>query len=88
MADVVAFLNDVEKKEEDAIAMLDDLIEEDKLKKQASGENVAPTEAPAAPVAPVPPVDDGPRDLVSMLEKIQQLIEVHLSTSLCRLTRP
>ena len=83
----MAFLNDVEKKEkeEDAIAMLDDLIEEDKLKKQASGENVATTEAPAAPVASVPPVDD----LVSMLEKLQQLIEVRACRRpLCRLTRP
>lgn len=71
VADVMAFLNDVEKKktegkEEDAIAMLDDLIAEDNQAKQPE----------PAPVTEAPPAQEGPRDLVALLEKLQQLIEV------------
>lgn len=70
----MAFLNDVEKKktenkEDDAIAMLDDLIAED---------NQAKEPVPAS-VTEAPPAQEGPRDLVALLEKLQQLIEVRSS---------
>jgi len=74
VADVVAFLNDVEKgkTEEDPIAMLDSLIEEDKNAKAAEA---APVTDDPIPVV-VEPAEEGPRDLVAMLEKLQKLIEV------------
>lgn len=80
LTEVVAFLNEVEKKkgekneEEDAIAMLDDLIEEDKNKKEA--------ETVAAPPA-VEPAEEGPRDIVALLEKLQKLIEVRRAVACC-----
>lgn len=69
------FLNEVEKKEkeekkeEDPIAMLDDLLEEDKASRDAEAHTTdsAPVEANGA---------SSPRDLVYMLEKLQKLIEV------------
>lgn len=80
LTEVVAFLNEVEKKkgekneEEDAIAMLDDLIEEDKHKKEA--------ETVAAPPA-AEPAEEGPRDIVALLEKLQKLIEVRRAIACC-----